>query len=150
MGMAASSCLRAGGRVTGVITEHLSGMGVARDDITELIVVESMHERKELMASLSDAFIALPGGIGTLEEILEVLTWAQLGLHEKPAGLLNPSGFFDGLLVFLDHVRESGFLRGEHLDSVVIGNEPASLLDSLESWRPPRVGKWFDVEKNKI
>jgi uncharacterized protein (TIGR00730 family) len=105
-----------------------------------------MHERKAMMAELSDAFIALPGGWGTLEELFETVTWAQLGFHEKPVGLLNVLGYYDGLLRFLDQAVEAGFLKAEHRALLLLGDTPGALLDAFASYRAPREGKWIDRE----
>lgn len=139
MGVVADAALAAGGRVTGVIPDVLMKREVVHAGLSDLRVVRTMHERKALMASLADVFIALPGGWGTLEELFEVLTWAQLGLHQKPFGLLNAGGYFDGLLGFLDHAVSEGFVRREHgrLISVEAGAE--ALLERLLSFQPGAV-----------
>ena len=128
----------------GVIPSALVAKEIAHRALTELRVVASMHERKALMADLSDAFIALPGGWGTLEEFFEVLTWGQLGLHHKPCGLLNVHGYFDGLLSFLDHTVEQGFVKREYRSMIAVADSPGALLDMLASYRPPKVDKWID------
>ncbi len=115
----------------GVITKLLEGRELAHTGVTELFVVDTMHERKMMMASLSDGFIALPGGLGTLDELFEILAWAQLGIHSKPVGLLNTNGFYDGLMKFLDHVNSERFLRLDHRTAVVSDSEAAGLLDKL-------------------
>ncbi|HSN42214.1 MAG TPA: TIGR00730 family Rossman fold protein [Burkholderiales bacterium] len=143
MGVLADAALAAGGRVTGVTPRRLLEKEVVHRGLTELRVVESMHERKALMAELSDAFIALPGGLGTLEETFEVLTWTQLGFHRKPCGLLNIAGFYDGLTAFLDHAVAERFLKPEHRDMVLVGNDPEALLARLASYRLPEVSKWI-------
>ena len=143
MGVLAEAALAAGGRVTGVTPRRLLEKEVVHRGLTELRVVESMHERKALMAELSDAFIALPGGLGTLEETFEVLTWTQLGFHRKPCGLLNIAGFYDGLTAFLDHAVAERFLKPEHRDMVLVGNDPEALLARLASYRLPEVSKWI-------
>jgi uncharacterized protein (TIGR00730 family) len=137
MGALADAVLAAGGHVTGIIPESLVAKEVAHEGLSELRIVASMHERKALMTDLSDAFIALPGGWGTLEEFFEVLTWAQLGLHRKPCGLLNVSGFFDGLLSFIDHSIEEGFVRRENRPMVLVSNAPDVLLQLFEEYVPP-------------
>ncbi|HEX2054756.1 MAG TPA: TIGR00730 family Rossman fold protein, partial [Actinomycetota bacterium] len=112
--------------------------------LTELRTVTSMHERKQTMADLSDGFLALPGGIGTLEELTEIYTWAQLGLHGKPCGVLNVEGYFSSLLQFLDHAVHERFLRPEHRGTLLVGEDPGELLDRFYEYRAPRVGKWLD------
>jgi uncharacterized protein (TIGR00730 family) len=144
MGVMADAALAAAGEVIGVIPAALVAKEIAHRGLTDLRVVASMHERKALMAELSDAFIALPGGWGTLEEFFEVLTWGQLGLHHKPCGLLNVRGYFDGLLSFLDHTIEQGFVRREYRSMIAVADSPAALLDTLASYRPPIVEKWID------
>jgi hypothetical protein len=144
MGAAADSALDAGGEVIGVIPASLVEREIAHPGLSELRVVSSMHERKATMADLSDAFIALPGGWGTLEEFFEVLTWAQLGLHRKPCGLLNVHGYFDRLLSFLEHSVDEGFVKRENGSMIVVSNSPGALLDRLLSSDPPLVDKWID------
>lgn len=144
MGRLADAALAAGGRVTGVIPQALVDKEIAHEGLTELYVVSSMHERKALMAGRATGFVALPGGIGTLEEIIETLTWGQLGLHAKPCGLLNVRGYFDPLTAFLDHAEAEGFLRGAHRDMLLVDDDAAALLDRFEGWEPPSVRKWVD------
>jgi hypothetical protein len=144
MGEIANSVLDAGGEVVGVIPRSLYEMEVAHTGITDLRVVDSMHERKALMAEVSDGFIALPGGMGTLEELFEVLTWAQLGFHEKPCGLLDVAGYFEHLIAFLDHAVGERFLRAEHRELLLVETCPASLLDRFTEHRPPRIEKWIE------
>ena len=129
MGEIADTVLEGGGKVTGVIPEALVNREISHQGLTELIVVESMHERKSMMADLADGFIALPGGIGTLEEIFEVLTWAQLGFHEKPCALLNVAGYYDHLTLFLTHALDQGFIKKETGKKLMIQKDPAVLLD---------------------
>jgi uncharacterized protein (TIGR00730 family) len=143
MGTVADACLAAGGRVTGVIPEALATKELAHAGCTELQVVGSMHERKARMAELADAFVALPGGIGTFEELFEVWTWGQLGFHTKPCGLLNVAGFYDGLVAFMTHATEQGFLRAEHLSMLAVAEDPSLLLERLADYRPPDVTKWL-------
>ena len=143
MGELARSALASGGRVTGVIPKSICDK-VGFRGLTALHVVETMHERKQKMFELSDAFIGLPGGMGTLDEVFEVLTWAQLGLHSKPCGLLNTGGYFDGLLRFLDHSVVQRFLKQEHRAILLDDEAPASLLSKLRAYKPPRVEKWLD------
>jgi uncharacterized protein (TIGR00730 family) len=144
MGVVADAALAAGGRVIGVIPAALVSRELAHQGLTHLHVVESMHERKALMADLSDGFIALPGGFGTLEEFCEAVTWTQLGVHAKPCGLLNVAGFYDGLLAFLAHALSEEFLRPTHFEIVVATDDPAALVDRLLDWQPPAVGKWIE------
>jgi len=144
MGIIADATLTAGGQAIGVIPAALVAREIAHEGLTELRIVSSMHERKALMADLSDAFIAVPGGWGTLEEFFEVLTWAQLGLHRKPCGLLNVLGYFDGLLSFLEHAVGERFLRREYASMIAVAASPAALLDRLGSYAPPSVEKWID------
>ncbi len=136
MGVLADACLAAGGEVVGVIPRHLWDREVGHTGVTRMHVVASMHERKALMAELADGFVALPGGIGTMEEFFEVWTWGQLGLHAKPLGLLNTAGYFDPLLVFLDHMVTERFLRPEQRAAVLVGDQPRALLDDLAAARP--------------
>jgi len=144
MGAVADATLASGGHVTGVIPASLVAREVAHRGLSELRVVASMHERKALMADLSDGFVALPGGWGTWEELFEVLTWAQLGLHGKPCGVLNVEGYFDGLLAFVEHAVREGFVRREHGGMLLVGSEPVALLDQLASYQAPVVEKWLD------
>ena len=144
MGAVANAVLAAGGCVTGVITEHLTTFEIGHLDIQDLRVVKTMHERKALMAELTDGFIAMPGGIGTYEEFFEVLTWAQLGIHSKPCALLNVDGFYDPLLSLLDHAVEERFVRAAHRDLIVVESEPAALLDRMAKYHAPHVHKWID------
>jgi hypothetical protein len=143
MGVLADAVLEAGGRITGVIPHALVARELAHQRLTALHVVDSMHERKSLMASLADAFVALPGGFGTLEEFAEAVTWTQLGLHAKPCGLLNVAGFYDPLLTFLEHALAEGFLRPTHGDIVLADRHPATLLDRLRQWSAPPVTRWI-------
>lgn len=144
MGTVADAALSAGGEVIGVIPQSLMDKELGHAGVTELHVVGSMHERKQLMVDLSDAFIALPGGYGTLDELFETLTWLQLGFHDKPVGLLNAGGFFDRLLGFLDGVRDAGFLLGGHRDCLLVDTTPEGLLARLRDFRPPQLGKWIE------
>ena len=143
MGALADAALAEGGHLLGVMPESLVAKEVAHTGLTELRVVKSMHERKAMMAELSDGFVALPGGWGTLEELFEVLTWAQLGLHRKPCGLLNVAGYFDPLLAFLDHTIDEGFVRREQRAMVTVATTPAQLLDLFAAYEPPLVDKWI-------
>ena len=144
MGAIADAALAAGGEVVGVIPQHLVDREVAHRGVTELRVVGSMHERKALMAELADAFVAMPGGLGTLEELFEVWTWGQLGLHRKPYGLLDVAGFFGPLLRFLDDAVTEGFVRAEHRALLVAETDPARLLARLDAQEPPRTVRWMD------
>jgi uncharacterized protein (TIGR00730 family) len=146
MGVLADAALTAGGEVVGVIPQHLVDREVAHRSLTQLHVVKSMHERKAMMAELSDAFVVLPGGIGTLEEFFEVWTWGQLGLHQKPYGLLNAGGFFDPLLTFLDHAVAARFIRPEHRALLVVENRVERLLARLDEQSTPALPKWIDQE----
>ncbi len=144
MGVLADEVLAGGGQVIGVIPQHLMAKELGHAQVTELRVVDSMHERKALMAELSDAFVALPGGLGTLEELLEILTWAQLGLHAKPCGLLDVCDYYRPLREMLAHAAAEGFLRPEHEQLLVTATEPAELLDRLCNHQPPVLPKWLD------
>ncbi len=144
MGRVADGALEAGGEVVGVIPHHLADKELAHASATEMIRVNSMHERKQLMADLSDGFVAMPGGIGTLEELFETLTWLQLGLHHKPVGLLNVSGFWDPMLVFLDHMTQCLFLKPEHRELLVVGTEGSQLLEAMQQFKAPDAAKWLD------
>jgi uncharacterized protein (TIGR00730 family) len=137
MGMIADAIMDAGGKVTGVIPAALMDAEVGHDRLTRLHVVKDMHERKAMMADLADGFIALPGGIGTLEELFEVMTWLQLGYHAKPVGLLNTLGFYDELLAFLDKQRDTGFLRAEHRALLITDDAPASLVQRMQAFDMP-------------
>ncbi len=145
MGMLADAALAAGGEVVGVIPRQLLDAELAHPGLSELHVVGSMHERKALMAELSDGFVAPPGGIGTLEEFAEVTTWSKLGLHAKPTGLLNVLGYYDRLLGFLDHAVDERFLRDEHRGIVLTDAHPDPLLDAMERWTPPVGARWIDA-----
>ena len=146
MGVLADSALAAGGRVIGVIPQHLVDKELAHSDV-DLRIVGSMHERKALMAELADAFVALPGGIGTFEEFFEILTWSQLGLHSKPCGLLNVAGYYDPLVAMLEHAAAEGFLRPLHLQLMVQASEPQELLEKLRTSHPPVLPKWLEAEE---
>jgi uncharacterized protein (TIGR00730 family) len=147
MGVLAEAALAAGGEVIGVIPEALLAWEVAHAGLTELQVVGSMHERKARMVDLSGAFVALPGGYGTLEEFCEVLTWSQLGLHRKPCALLNVERYYDPLLALLDHAVAERFVRPEHRTLVLEATEPDRLLDLLAHWEPPTLEKWIDRDE---
>jgi uncharacterized protein (TIGR00730 family) len=147
MGEIANVMLQNGGRVIGVIPKFFADR-IAHKGLTELHVVESMYERKEMMFELSDGFIALPGGIGTMEEVFEILTWSQLGLHKKPCGLLNVRGYFNKFLEFVRHAVDQQFIQQEHYEMIQVDNHPEKLLYQLISYEPPRVAKWFDMENS--
>ncbi|MDB4891359.1 MAG: Rossman fold protein family [Gemmatimonadetes bacterium] len=144
MGALADAALTAGGDVIGIMPRHLVEREVAHVGLTELHVVASMHERKALLAELSDGFLAMPGGLGTLEELFEVWTWGQLGLHRKPYGLLEVNGFFAPLLAFLDHAVTEGFIRREYRDLLVVDESPRTLLERMEAMHPPALPRWLD------
>jgi uncharacterized protein (TIGR00730 family) len=146
MGIIADAVLKAGGEAQGVIPEHLMAREVGHNGLTKLHVVRSMHERKALMTDLSDAFIALPGGFGTLEEFCEIVTWSQLGLHAKPCGILNVHGYYSRLLAMFDHAVQERFLKPENRALVLARDSVAELLQALEEWHPVRVEKWLDRE----
>lgn len=148
MGMLADACLRAGGHVIGVIPQSLVDKEVAHAGLTDLRVVQTMHERKALMADLSDGFVALPGGCGTFEELLEVTTWAQLGLHQKPCSVLNVAGYFDPLRAMLNRAVEERFLRPEHREMILVEDNFETLLRRLRSYAPPVVDKWLDRQES--
>jgi uncharacterized protein (TIGR00730 family) len=145
MGVLADAVLAGGGTAAGVIPQALVDKELAHRGLTELHVVKTMHQRKSLMADLADAFLALPGGYGTADEFFEVLTWAQLGLHAKPIGLLNVAGFFDPLLAWVDHCVREAFLRPEHREILRVASDPEELLGLLEQSPPaPQVPKWIE------
>ncbi|HMS70303.1 MAG TPA: TIGR00730 family Rossman fold protein [Saprospiraceae bacterium] len=144
MGAVANGALEGGGKVIGVLPNFLRSKEIAHQGLTQLITVESMHERKLKMSELCDGVIALPGGFGTLEEFFEMLTWAQLGLHKKPMGILNTSGYFDHLIIFLDHMTSSGLLRSENRAMILISEDIDDLLLQMKNYLPPTVGKWIE------
>ncbi len=150
MGVAADACLGAGGRVVGVIPRLLMEKEVGHHNLTTMHVVENMHERKALMTQLSDGFIALPGGYGTLDELFEALTWLQLGYHGKPVGLLNVAGFFDHLITFLDHARDENFLRELHRDALSVDSDLVKLITKMEHAEAPDTAKWLDLYKQAV
>jgi len=148
MGELADAALGQGGRVIGVIPAGLFAREVGHTGLTELHEVASMHERKQLMYDLSDAFVALPGGLGTLEELFEVYTWSQLGLHRKPCGLLDVEGYYAGIAAFLEHAVEERFLRDEHRDLLMVEDDPATLLERIRGFEPDvALPKWIDREE---
>ncbi len=144
MGAVADAALAAGGDVVGVLPRALATKELSHGDLTELRLVDSMHERKAQMAELSDGFVALPGGVGTLEELFEILTWAQLGLHAKPCALLDADGYFASLLAFLDHAVAERFVRPQHRAMLLVDDAPERLLDAMLRYRAPHVEKWLD------
>jgi len=144
MGVLADAVLAEGGEAIGVIPAAMVAKELAHHGLTELRVVPSMHQRKALMAELAGAFVALPGGLGTLEEFCEMLTWAQLGLHRKPCGLLNVEDYYGPLLALFDHARAEAFLRPEHRSMILVADQPDPLLDMLAAYRPPQGEKWID------
>jgi uncharacterized protein (TIGR00730 family) len=147
MGLVADAALQAGGEVIGVIPHALWAREVGHRGLTDLRIVETMHERKSMMSDLADAFIALPGGLGTLEEIFEIWTWSQLGLHAKPVGFLDVDGYFGGLMDFLDRAVQEQFVRSPHRDIAVVEQDAAALLRRFDSWTPPRVEKWITSDE---
>ena len=147
MGVLADAVLEAGGEATGVIPHGLAAREVAHRGLRDLRVVPSMHARKSLMAELSDAFLALPGGFGTFEELFEAITWAQLGIHRKPIGLLNVGGYYDGLIGFLDHAVAEGFVSAENRGLVQVADTPEGLLDHLAAHRPGAGPEWITPEE---
>jgi uncharacterized protein (TIGR00730 family) len=144
MGVVSNAAIEAGGEAIGVIPKFLVERELAHTGLTDLRIVGSMHERKAMMSDLSEGFITLPGGTGTLEEFFEILTWAQLGEHEKPCGLLNVAGYYDPLLTVFDQMVSRGFLSGPNRDLVLVESEPERLLQRLESYQPPKTAKWID------
>lgn len=147
MGALADTVMAEGGEVTGIIPEPLVAKEVAHKGLSDLRVVGSMHERKALMAELADAFIALPGGFGTLEEFCEIATWIQLGLHRKPCGLLNVEGYYDGLLSFLNHAVAEGFILPQYRAVVLTDSEADALLEKISSYEVPPLHKWIDRDE---
>lgn len=147
MGVVADAVLANGGKAIGVIPRALWDREVGHRNLTEIHIVETMHERKAKMSSLADAFVALPGGLGTLEEIFEVWTWAQLGIHHKPVGFLDVEGFYSLLLEFLDRAVDAGFVRPQFRSIAIVDEDPAALLRSLASYEPPHVEKWITARE---
>lgn len=147
MGEVADAVLAGGGTVTGVIPRHLWEKEVGHDGLTELLIVDSMHERKLAMADRADAFIAMPGGVGTFEELFEAITWTQLGIHDKPVGLLDVAGFYGPLLAFLDGTVDAGFLQPGHRQMIVDAPAPAAVLALLAAWEPVTVSKWLTPDE---
>lgn len=151
MGEIASAVLKAGGKVTGVIPKQLLEKEVAHTGLNDLRIVGSMHERKSLMADLSDGFIAMPGGFGTLEEVFEIVAWGQLNFHNKPLGLLNVNGYYNNLIKFLDHSVNENFIKPEHREMILVNNDPEAMLIQLQNYIPPKVDKadWILEMLNK-
>lgn len=148
MGVLADAALECGGDVIGVLPQALGTREIAHPRVEDIRIVSSMHERKMVMAQLSDGFVAAPGGYGTLEELFEQLTWNQLGLHRKPCGLLNVAGYFDPLLAFLDSSTAHAFIRPEHRETLAVAATPEGLLEALSAYRPAAVEKWIDYESS--
>ena len=147
MGILAQSIVDAGGHVVGVLPTFLKAKELAFEGLSAMYEVDTMHERKAKMAALSDGFIAMPGGLGTLEEFFEAATLGQLGLHAKPVGLYNTLGFFDKMLEFLDHSVSQGFVKPPHRDNLLRSSDPAELIDLMESFKPTVISKWYGLEK---
>ena len=147
MGILADAVLEAGGRVQGVIPQALADREVAHAGLTQLHIVDTMHQRKAMMADLSDGFIALPGGLGTFEELFEIWTWAQLGMHSKPIGLLNVASYFDLLLQFLDHATSQQLLKPVHRNLLLVSNRPDALLSQMQTAAPVLTPKWIDASQ---
>lgn len=143
MGAVADSVLANGGKVTGVLPHFLQSKEVAHENLTELILVETMHERKTKMNELSDGIIALPGGFGTMEEFFEILTWAQLGLHQKPVALLNTGGFYDALIVLIQTMVDKGFLKEMNKKMLLVSSDIDDLIEQMEQYVPPKISKWI-------
>ncbi|MCW3125471.1 MAG: Rossman fold protein family [Bacteroidetes bacterium] len=146
MGAVAEGALEAGGLVTGVIPKFLQSKEVAHQGLSEMIIVDTMHERKMKMQDLCDGFIALPGGFGTLEELFEVLTWAQLGLHQKPIALLNTNGYYDSLIAMIDTMIDRAFLKVAYRQMLLVSNDINDLLRQMENYKAPEVEKWITHE----
>ncbi|MBK7704285.1 MAG: TIGR00730 family Rossman fold protein [Acidobacteria bacterium] len=146
MGVIADEVMRGGGTVVGIIPDSLERKEVGHREVTELLVVDSMHERKAMMAEFADGFIAMPGGIGTFEEFFEILTWAQLGFHNKPCGILNIAGYYDGLLALCDNAVTEGFLRREHRQLIIEDSDPELLLSKMKEFEPTHLEKWLQKE----
>jgi hypothetical protein len=144
MGILADAAMAAGGEVIGIIPRNMIARELGHAGVTSLIPVDSMHERKQMMADLADAFLALPGGVGTMEELFEAFTWLQLGIHHKPVGLLNVAGFYDRLIEFLAHMQEQRFLKPQHFASLLVEDNLERLLDRFARFNYQPVGKWMD------
>ncbi len=148
MGAVAKSCLQAGGKATGVIPEFLKTKEIVHTGLDHIITTETMHERKLKMQEVSDGFITLPGGFGTFEELFEIITWSQLGLHHKPIGLLNTNGFYDALLTMLDEMVKRGFLKQENRDLLLVDSDLERLLDGMEQYEPDFTSKFLKPENS--
>lgn len=148
MGALADAALANGGRVVGVVPHSLAKKEVAHQGLTELHVVDSMHDRKAMMGAMGDAFVALPGGLGTLEEIFEVVTWAQLGIHDKPCALVNIAGYYDKLIEFLDAAVERQLIKTAHRQMILVEPAVAQMLARLRAYDPPRVEKWINLRQS--
>lgn len=148
MGHVADAALSAGGDVVGIIPQALVDRELAHPRLTRLHIVGSMHERKAMMESLSDGFVAMPGGFGTLEEFCEIVTWAQLGLHGKPCGLLDVAGYYNTLIRFLDENVEQGFVNPTHRQMILVESDPARMLDAMDRYDPPQVIKWVTIRES--
>jgi len=147
MGVVANAALQAGGEVIGVIPKMLMERELAHPGLTELIIVHSMHERKAKMEELSDGFVVLPGGPGTMEEFFEVYTWAQLGEHRKPIGMMNSNHYYDKLLAFFDHMIQEQFLKPEYRSMVIVDSDPEQLIQKFRSYEPPLLTKWITPQQ---
>ncbi len=148
MGVIADAVMEHGGEVIGVIPKFLNSKEIGHTEITELIEVETMHERKAKMNSLCDGVIALPGGFGTLEELFEMITWAQLGLHKKPIGILNVNGYYDHLIALIQHMVDSGLLKKENQEMVLVADNMEKLLEQMDQYEAPAVPKWLNISKS--
>ncbi len=144
MGAVADGALKAGGKVIGVIPHAMVAKELAHRGVTEFYPVDTMHQRKQMMADLADGFVALPGGIGTMEEIFEMLTWNQLHIHGKPCAFLNVAGYYDALVHFLQHMVQQRFLKAAQLDAVIVDADPLSLLKKIRAYAPVKMDKWID------
>lgn len=149
MGVIADSVLENGGKCIGVIPQSIADLEIAHDNLTELHIVEDMSTRKTMMANLSDAFIAMPGGFGTLDELSEILTYNQLRIFDKPIGFYNVDGYFDGLLSFFNHAVEEKFVREEHRDNIIISDDASILVQQLSQYKPVKIGKWIEDIKQE-
>ncbi|PZM81503.1 MAG: TIGR00730 family Rossman fold protein [Candidatus Melainabacteria bacterium] len=147
MGIVADAAMSAGAKAIGIIPRCLADKEVAHQGLTELKIVQTMHERKAQMSELSDGFIAMPGGFGTLEELFEVITWAQLGIHKKPFGLFNVAGYYDKLIEFMDYQVEQGFVPQRHREMIIVSDEAEQLVEMLESFHPVAQEKWASTRQ---
>lgn len=147
MGVIATTVLKEGGEAIGIIPKFLEEREISHINLTELHIVDSMHERKAMMADLADGFIAMPGGPGTLEELVEVFTWAQLGLHKKPIGLLNVNNYYDPLIKFLDHMTNEQFLKEKHRSMALVESNPVRLIDAFLAYEPPEVKTYLEEDQ---